>query len=32
VLRLRRQPSKRFDSKIKGMLWIDDFRLQTISK
>ena len=32
VLRLRRQPSKRFDSKIKGMLWIDDFRLQPISK
>jgi hypothetical protein len=32
VLRLRRQPSKRFDSKIKGVLWIDDFRLQTISK
>ena len=30
VLRLRRQPSKRFDSKIKGTVWIDDFRLEKI--
>ena len=32
VLRLRRQPSKRFDSKIKGVVWLDDFQLQPISK
>jgi len=32
VLRLRRQPSKRFDSKIKGMVWIDDFRLEKIKR
>lgn len=28
VLRLRRRPSRRFDSKIKGKVWIDDFRLE----
>jgi tetratricopeptide (TPR) repeat protein len=28
VIRLRRLPSKRFDSKIAGTLWLDDFRLE----
>ncbi len=27
VLRLRRRPSMRFDSKIRGIVWFDDFRL-----
>jgi hypothetical protein len=30
VVRLRRLPSRRFDSKIAGTLWLDDFRLETI--
>jgi hypothetical protein len=30
VLRLRRLPSSRFDSKISGTLWLDDFRLEKI--
>jgi len=30
VVRLRRQPSGRFDSKIRGTLWLDDFRLEKI--
>jgi hypothetical protein len=30
VMRLRRRASMRFDSKIKGVLWIDDFRLDKI--
>jgi tetratricopeptide (TPR) repeat protein len=29
VVRLHRQPSKRFDSKIAGRLWLDDFKLET---
>jgi tetratricopeptide (TPR) repeat protein len=29
VVRLYRQPSKRFDSKIAGRLWLDDFKLET---
>lgn len=28
VVLLRRKPSNRFDSKIRGSLWIDDFRLE----
>lgn len=28
VMRLRRQPSNRFDSKIRGTVWLDDFRLE----
>ena len=32
VVRLRRQPSSRFDSKIRGSLWLDDFRLEKIGK
>jgi hypothetical protein len=28
VVRLNRQPSKRFDSKIAGRLWLDDFKLE----
>jgi len=28
VVRLYRQPSKRFDSKIAGRLWLDDFNLE----
>jgi hypothetical protein len=28
IVRLRRNPSNRFDSKIRGSLWIDDFRLE----
>ncbi len=31
VLRLRRLPSQRFDSKIKGMVWLDNFRLEKIA-
>ncbi|MFZ0242884.1 MAG: hypothetical protein WAL90_14670 [Desulfobacterales bacterium] len=31
VVRLRRQPSNRFDSKIGGTLWLDDFRLEKIT-
>ena len=27
VLRFRRRPSMRFDSKIRGIVWFDDFRL-----
>jgi tetratricopeptide (TPR) repeat protein len=27
VVRLKRQPSRRFDSKISGTLWLDDFKL-----
>jgi hypothetical protein len=30
VVRLRRLPSRRFDSKIRGTLWLDDFRLEKI--
>lgn len=30
VIRLRRLPSSRFDSKIRGTLWLDDFRLEKI--
>jgi len=30
VVRLRRLPSNRFDSKITGTLWLDDFRLEKI--
>jgi hypothetical protein len=30
VVRLRRQPSKRFASKIRGSLWLDGFRLEKI--
>jgi tetratricopeptide (TPR) repeat protein len=30
VVRLRRNPSNRFDSLIKGTLWLDDFQLQTL--
>ena len=32
VVRLRRQPSHRFDSKISGTLWLDDFRLDKIGR
>lgn len=28
VLRLRRNPSRKLDNKIKGTIWIDDFRLE----
>ena len=28
LLRVRRFPSQRFDSKIRGVLWLDDFQLQ----
>ena len=28
VVRLRRRPSHRFDNKIAGMLWLDDFKLE----
>jgi tetratricopeptide (TPR) repeat protein len=28
VVRLHRRPSRRFDSKIAGRLWLDDFRLE----
>jgi hypothetical protein len=30
IVRLRRKPSHRFDSKISGTLWLDDFRLEKI--
>jgi len=30
VVRLRRQPSNRFDSKIRGTVWLDGFRLEKI--
>lgn len=30
VIRLRRRKSMRFDSKIRGRLWVDDFRLEKI--
>ena len=30
VIRIRRVPSKRFDSKIRGTLWMDNFRLQSL--
>jgi hypothetical protein len=32
VVRLCRRPSNRFDSKIRGSLWLDDFRLEKIGK
>jgi hypothetical protein len=28
VVRLHRRPSHRFDNKIAGVLWLDDFRLE----
>ena len=31
VVRVRRRPSHRFDSKIKGFLWLDYFRLEKLS-
>jgi hypothetical protein len=31
LVRVRRRPSHRFDSKIKGSLWIDNFRLEILS-
>jgi len=31
VVRLRRKPSRRFDSKISGTVWLDDFRLEKIT-
>jgi hypothetical protein len=30
IVRLSRRPSNRFDSKITGTLWLDDFRLEKI--
>lgn len=30
VVRLRRRASRRFDAKIRGMVWIDDFRLDKL--
>jgi hypothetical protein len=30
VVRVRRRPSHRFDSKIKGSLWLDDFHLEVL--
>jgi hypothetical protein len=30
LVRLRRRPSHRFDSKIRGTVWLDDFRLETM--
>ena len=30
VVRVRRRPSHRFDSKIKGSFWLDNFRLETL--
>jgi tetratricopeptide (TPR) repeat protein len=30
VVRLRRLPSRRFDSKIAGSLWLDDFKLEKL--
>ena len=32
VVRLRRVPSKRFDSKLAGTLWLDDFRLEKMQR
>ena len=32
VIRLRRLPSKRFDSKIAGTLWLDDFSLEKMPR
>jgi hypothetical protein len=32
VVRLRRLPSRRFDSKIAGTLWLDDFKLEKIAQ
>lgn len=32
VMRLSRRPSSRFDSKIRGALWLDDFRLEKIER
>jgi hypothetical protein len=31
LVRVRRRPSHRFDSKIKGSLWLDDFRVEILS-
>jgi len=31
VVRVRRRPSHRFDSKIKGSFWLDNFRLEILS-
>jgi hypothetical protein len=31
VVRLRRRPSHRFDSKIKGTFWLDNFRLEILN-
>ena len=31
VMRLRRRASMRFDSKIRGMIWLDSFRLEEIA-
>jgi hypothetical protein len=30
LVRLRRRPSHRFDSKIRGTVWLDDFRLEKL--
>ena len=30
VVRLRRLPSKRFDSMISGTVWLDDFKLEKV--
>lgn len=32
VIRLRRLPSRKLDNKIKGRMWVDDFRLSVISR
>jgi hypothetical protein len=32
VVRLRRNKSRRFDSKIAGTLWLDDFKLEKIAQ
>jgi len=32
VIRLHRRPSNRFDNKIAGMLWLDDFKLDKMKK
>jgi len=31
IVRVRRRPSRRFGSKIQGILWLDDFRLEALS-
>jgi hypothetical protein len=31
IIRLRRRPSHRFDNKISGTLWVDDFRIERLS-